>query len=50
MIFSSLREFGLFCMCAKRLAAAGLPNDALFDGLVVLTKGSAVASFIYTLF
>jgi dihydrodipicolinate synthase/N-acetylneuraminate lyase len=32
------------------LAAAGLSGMALFDALVVMTQGSAVAPFIYTIF
>jgi hypothetical protein len=34
----------------KVLAAADRGDDGLFGGLIVLTQGSAVAPFIYTVF
>jgi hypothetical protein len=48
---SFLREFWLFLSVRKKFWL--LPVFivmALFGGLIVLTKGSAVAPFIYTIF
>jgi hypothetical protein len=48
---SFLREFVQFLLARKKFwLAPVLILMALFGGLIVLTKGSAVAPFIYTLF
>jgi hypothetical protein len=41
---------GLPAHTQEVLAFAGFVVMALFGGLIVLTKGSAVAPFVYTLF
>jgi hypothetical protein len=51
MIISFLREFSAFLRVRKKYwLLPVLVMMALFGGLIVLTKGSAVAPFIYTLF
>jgi hypothetical protein len=51
MIASFLREFWAFLGVRKRYwLLSVLAVMALFGGLIVLTKGSAVAPSIYTLF
>ena len=47
-IFAELFEF--LGRAEEVLAAAGACLILIFGGLIVLTKGSAVAPFIYTLF
>jgi len=48
---SFLREFWLFLRVRKKYWLAPiLIMMALFGGLIVLTKGTAIAPFIYTLF
>ena len=51
MITSFLREFWAFLRVRKKYwLLPVLIVMVLFGGLIVLTKGSAVAPFIYTLF
>jgi hypothetical protein len=51
MIVSFLREFWAFLRVRKKYwLLPVLLVMVLFGGLIVLTKGSAVAPFIYTLF
>jgi Family of unknown function (DUF5989) len=51
MIVSFLREFWAFLRVRKKYwLLPVLIVMVLFGGLIVLTKGSAVAPFIYTLF
>jgi hypothetical protein len=51
MIASFLREFWAFLRVRKKYwLLPVLIVMVLFGGLIVLTKGSAVAPFIYTLF
>jgi Family of unknown function (DUF5989) len=51
MIVSFLREFWAFLRVRKKYwLLPVLVVMVLFGGLIVLTKGSAVAPFIYTLF
>jgi hypothetical protein len=51
MIASFLTEFWAFlCVRKKYWLLPVLVVMVLFGGLIVLTKGSAVAPFIYTLF
>lgn len=51
MIASFLREFWAFLHVRKKYwLLPVLIVMVLFGGLIVLTKGSAVAPFIYTLF
>jgi len=51
MILSFLREFWAFLRIRKKYwLLPVLIVMVLFGGLIVLTKGSAVAPFIYTLF
>jgi Family of unknown function (DUF5989) len=50
-MLSFLREFGLFLRVRKKYWL--LPvfiMMVIFGGLIVLTKGSAIAPFIYTIF
>ncbi len=48
---SFLRELGEFLLARKKYWLMPIVLMlALFGGLIVLTKGSAVAPFIYTLF
>jgi hypothetical protein len=50
-MMSFLSEFGLFLRARKKYWLMPIfLVMALFGGLIVLTKGSAVAPFIYTLF
>jgi Family of unknown function (DUF5989) len=50
-MLSFLREFGSFLRVRKKYWLAPIfIMMAVFGGLIVLTKGSAVAPFIYTLF
>ena len=50
-MLSFLREFWLFLRVRKKyLLMPIFLMMVLFGGLIVLTKGSAVAPFIYTLF
>jgi len=50
-MLSFLREFSLFLRVRKKYWLIPIfVMMALFGGLIVLTKGSAVAPFIYTLF
>ena len=51
MIASFMREFWAFLRVRKKYwLLPVLVVMVLFGGLIVLTKGSAVAPFIYTLF
>ena len=51
MVGSFLREFWAFLRIRKKYwLLPVLIVMVLFGGLIVLTKGSAVAPFIYTLF
>jgi len=51
MIASFLRELWAFLRVRKKYwLLPGLLVMVLFGGLIVLTQGSAVAPFIYTLF
>jgi hypothetical protein len=48
---SFLRELGAFLLARKKYWLMPIVLMlAVFGGLIVLTKGSAVAPFIYTLF
>ena len=50
-MLSFLREFGTFLVARKKYWLVPIfIVMALLGGLIVLTKGSAVAPFIYTLF
>ena len=50
-MLSFLRDSGCFCACARNTGCSPIfVMMAIFGGLIVLTKGSAVAPFIYTLF
>lgn len=50
-MLSFLREFGMFLRTRKRFWLVPiLIMMAIFGGLIVLTQGTAVAPFIYTLF
>jgi hypothetical protein len=50
-MLSFLREFGMFLRTRKKFWLVPiLVMMAIFGGLVVLTQGTAVAPFIYTLF
>jgi hypothetical protein len=50
-MLSFLREFGMFLRTRKRFWLVPiLVMMAIFGGLIVLTQGTAVAPFIYTLF
>lgn len=51
MIWSFLREFWAFLRVRKKYwLLPVLLIMVLFGGLIVLTKGTAVAPFIYTIF
>jgi Family of unknown function (DUF5989) len=50
-MLSFLREFSLFLRVRKKYWLVPIfVMMAIFGGLIVLTKGSAIAPFIYTLF
>jgi len=50
-MFSLIQELWLFMRVRKKFWLLPIVfTMALFGGLIVLTKGSAVAPFIYTLF
>ena len=50
-MLSFMREFGTFLVVRKKYWLVPIfIVMALLGGLIVLTKGSAVAPFIYTLF
>ncbi|MGZ5261910.1 MAG: DUF5989 family protein [Burkholderiales bacterium] len=50
-MLSFLREFSLFLRVRKKYWLIPIfVMMAIFGGLIVLTKGSAIAPFIYTLF